>query len=113
MECVFCKIIAGELPSRKVYEDEKILAFHDINPVAPVHFLVVPKRHTKSLNYISDNDDVDHICYALRKIPEIAALLNVDDSGYRVIINVGEDGGQTVEHLHYHVIGGKKLGWGK
>ena len=112
MDCVFCKIIAGELPSKKIYEDEKILAFYDINPVTPVHFLVVPKRHTRSLNYISDNDDVDNICYALRKIPDLAVSEGIDENGYRVIINVGEDGGQTVEHLHFHVIGGKKLGWG-
>ena len=108
MDCLFCKIIAGEIPSKKVYEDEKILAFHDINPAAPVHFLIVPKVHIDSLDNINYGDNADYICYALKKVPELAASQNLA-GGYRVITNIGDDGGQTIKHLHFHVLGGKKL----
>ena len=105
MDCLFCKIIEGKIPSEKVYEDEKILAFNDINPVAPVHFLIVPKIHADSLNDANENT-----CgYIMKKIPELAVTQNIT-AGYRVITNIGDDGGQTVKHLHFHVIGGKKLG---
>jgi len=106
--CIFCKIIAGELPSRKVYEDDKILAFHDINPAAPVHIICVPKIHVGSLNEIEPKN-LEYPARIIEKIPEIAKIMGIFDSGYRVIINVGKDGGQSVGHLHFHVIGGKQL----
>jgi len=109
MDCIFCKIIAGELPSKKVYEDEKILAFHDINPAAPVHVIVISKLHIDSLNGVNP-DNIDYISGLCLKIPEIAQDLKIAD-GYRVVTNIGDDGGQTIKHLHFHILGGKKLGW--
>ena len=109
MDCIFCKIITGELPSKKVYEDEKILAFYDINPIAPLHVIVVPKIHIESLGEINRGENIGYVSHILSRIPEIAKGCG---NGYRVITNIGEDGGQTVKHLHFHVIGGKKLGWG-
>ena len=106
--CTFCKITAGEIPSKKVYEDDKILAFHDINPAAPVHVICVPKIHIDSLNDVNQENLV-YPTHILEKIPEIAKALKIYDGGYRVITNIGKDGGQTVSHLHFHIIGGKKL----
>ena len=106
-DCIFCKIINGEIPSRKVYEDDKILVFHDINPAAPVHVICVPKIHIDSLNEIN-NDNIEYVTHILEKIPELAKSLGTYE-GYRTIINTGADGGQTVNHLHVHIIGGKKL----
>jgi len=106
--CIFCKIIAGEIPSKKAFEDDKIYAFHDINPAAPVHILVVPKIHMDSLNDIN-GDNSDYASHILTKIPDIAESFGVVD-GYRVVTNIGADGGQTVNHLHFHILGGKKLG---
>ena len=105
--CVFCKIIAGEIPSEKVYGDAQILAFRDINPAAPVHVVCVPKIHIDSLNGVNQ-DNIEYAAHILEKIPEIAKSLGTYD-GYRVITNIGEDGGQSVKHLHFHIIGGKKL----
>lgn len=107
--CIFCKIIAGEIPSNKVYEDELIYAFRDINPQAPVHVLIVPKMHIDSANAISaENSAV--VAHIFSKVSEIAALVGVKDEGYRIINNCGENGGQTVLHLHFHLLGGKNLG---
>ncbi len=107
MDCVFCGIINGQIPSDKVYEDDLVLAFRDINPEAPVHILVVPKTHVESCDSINgDNSDlVSAIFEVIPKIVEKEGLSN----GYRVITNVGEDGGQSVKHLHFHILGGKKL----
>jgi len=105
--CLFCKIIAGEIPSKKAYEDDRILAFHDINPSAPVHILVVPKIHMDSLNEIN-GENIGYVSHILEKIPYIAESFGIID-GYRVITNVGKDGGQSVMHLHFHIVGGKKL----
>ena len=106
-DCLFCKIIAGEIPSTKIYEDEKVYAFRDINPQAPVHVLVVPKEHVASANELTaENADCVAACFAA--IPKIAAAEGLTD-GYRVINNCGEDGGQSVQHLHFHLIGGVKL----
>lgn len=107
MDCLFCKIVNGDIPSNKVYEDDKILAFRDINPLAKVHVLIIPKEH------ISSADDVDsanshlvaHIFESISKIATLAGITN----GYRVITNVGEDGCQSVKHLHFHLLGGEKL----
>lgn len=105
--CLFCKIVKGEVPSTKIYEDESIYAFKDINPVAPVHILVIPKKHIESLNDIKE-EDKDLIGNIFLKIKEIAKAQGIAESGYRVITNCGKDAGQTVMHLHFHILGGKK-----
>ena len=107
--CLFCKIMKGEIPSTKVYEDDEILAFRDINPLAPVHVLVIPKKHISSLAELNSEDEalVGRIYTVMNKI---AKQENVFESGFRVVVNCGEDGGQVVKHLHFHLIGGKKLG---
>ena len=107
MDCLFCAIIEGAIPSKKVYEDEFSYAFLDINPQAPVHCLVVPKKHISSIDEVSE-DNRDTVSGVLLAIPKIANLLGLD-GGYRVISNVGEDGCQSVKHLHFHILGGKKL----
>lgn len=108
--CIFCKIIAGEIPSNKVYEDDNILAFHDIEPQAPVHVIIIPKEHITSANAITKENSAK-IAYIFEKIPEIAKKLGVFESGYRIINNCGADGGQTVEHIHFHMIGGRPCLW--
>lgn len=105
--CIFCKIIAGEIPGEKVYEDDKILAFKDINPVAPVHIVIVPKLHIENVNEVSEENS-SYVARIFGKIPEIARLQGI--TSYRIINNCGEDAGQTVMHLHFHLIGGTKLG---
>ncbi len=107
MDCLFCKIIAGEIPSKKVYEDDLVYAFYDINPQAPVHFLVIPKEHIESAGEITGENSavIAHVFEVIAKLASELGLLN----GFRVITNCGEDGAQTVKHLHFHVLGGKKL----
>ena len=105
-DCVFCKIIRGEIPSTKVYEDDLVLAFNDIQPIAPVHILVVPKTHIQSLMEIDDNELLCHIFDVIKKI---AKEQNIAEDGFRVVSNIGENGGQAVKHLHFHIIGGAKL----
>ena len=107
MDCLFCAIIKGEIPSKKVYEDESCYSFLDINPQAPVHALVVPKKHISSANEI-DQSNSDVIAHIFSVIPKIAAKLGLEN-GYRIITNVGEDGCQSVKHVHFHILGGKKL----
>ena len=106
--CLFCKIIGGSIPSSKVYEDEYVYAFRDINPQAPVHVLVVPKAHIASAAEINAENSV-YVAKCFEAIAKIAASEGLS-SGYRVITNCGEDGGQSVMHLHFHLIGGVKLG---
>lgn len=106
-DCLFCKIIAGEIPSTKVYEDEYVFAFRDINPQAPVHILVVPKEHICCAKAV-DSSNSHHVAKCFEAIAKIAEAEGLDD-GYRVINNCGENGGQTVMHLHFHIIGGMKL----
>ncbi len=108
-DCLFCKIASGEVPSKKVYENEYVYAFYDIHPVAPVHVLVIPKIHIESINEVND-ENIDYVKNILLSIKEVAKICGVYDKGYRVITNCGEDGGQVVPHLHFHIIGGKKLG---
>lgn len=107
MDCLFCKIIAGEIPSAKVYEDEHVFAFRDIQPQAPTHILVVPREHIACADDISaaNSAAVAHVFEAIAKIAKLEGLEN----GYRVINNCGEDGCQSVKHLHFHILGGKKL----
>ena len=106
-DCIFCKIIKGEIPSNKVYEDDEILAFKDINPMAPVHILVIPKKHIESANEITEEDEkvIGKIFTVIKKLAKDNNL----DNGYRIVNNCGEDGGQAVKHLHFHLLGGRKL----
>ncbi|MBO5009537.1 MAG: histidine triad nucleotide-binding protein [Clostridia bacterium] len=107
MDCLFCAIIKGEIPSTKVYEDEYCYAFLDINPQAPVHCLVVPKEHIASADAISC-DNAEAVAKIFTAIPKIAAKLGLTN-GYRIVSNIGDDGCQSVKHLHFHILGGKKL----
>lgn len=107
MDCLFCKIIKGEIPSSKVYEDDMILAFNDISPMAPVHVLVIPKEHIANADGINAENS-KYVAHIFQKIPEIAKKAGIKN-GYRVITNCGEDGCQSVMHLHFHVLGGTKL----
>ena len=107
MDCLFCKIIAGEIPSSKVYEDEYVYAFKDINPQAPVHVLIVPKTHICCADKITSENSVC-VAKVFEVIPKIASELGLTN-GYRIINNCGEDGCQTVKHIHFHLLGGKKL----
>ncbi len=107
-DCLFCKIIAGDIPSSKVYEDDKVFAFRDINPQAPVHVLIVPKKHLASANEITE-DNVGDVAACFAAVPKIAASEGLSE-GYRIINNCGADAGQTVMHLHFHMIGGRTLG---
>ena len=107
MSCLFCRIIAGEIPSKKVYEDEYVYAFHDIAPMSPVHVLFVPKQHMDSADAVSAENSL-YVAKIFEAIPKVAAELGLAN-GYRVITNCGEDGCQSVKHLHFHLLGGKKL----
>lgn len=108
MNCIFCKIIAGEIPSTKLYEDDEMLAFLDINPAAPVHFLVVPKKHIGNL-FDAKPEDTALIGKLLYKAKELAIEQGCEENGGRFLINTKSDGGQTVDHLHVHFIGGRTL----
>lgn len=105
--CLFCKIIAGEIPSEKVYEDDEVLAFKDINPMAPIHILIIPKEHIDGADELNESNSA-----VTAKIFAVASRLAKEyglDNGFRIVTNVGSDGGQTVRHLHFHLLGGKKL----
>lgn len=108
-DCLFCRIAEGEIPSNKVYEDEQIVCFHDIEPQAPVHVLIVPKKHIKSLDELT-SDDAELISHIMLKIKDIASELGLE-GGYRAVINTGDDAFQTVKHLHFHILGKRKLTW--
>lgn len=107
-DCIFCKIVKGEIPSEKVYEDERVLAFYDLNPLAPVHVLVIPKLHVESCNAVTE-DVAPYLSAIFCAIPKIAESLGVAEDGYRVITNVGRHGCQSVKHLHFHLLGGVQL----
>ncbi len=108
-DCIFCKIIKREIPSSIVYEDSEIIAFRDVNPQAPVHILVIPKKHISSLIELKEEDEI-LVGKIYTVINKIAEQEGIDKKGFRVIVNCGEDGGQEVKHLHFHILGGKKLG---
>lgn len=110
MDCIFCKIINGEIPSNKIYEDDSVLAFHDISKEAPIHFLVIPKAHIESANDINEENSkiISHIFTVISKI---VREFNISDTGYRIVNNCGKDGGQSVNHLHFHVLGQRELKW--
>ena len=109
MDCIFCKIAHNEIPSKKLYEDDEIVAFNDLEPQAPVHVLIIPKAHISSANEITaENSDI------IGKIFMVAAKIAKEQGlykGYRIVNNCGEDGGQTVKHLHFHLLGGRKMHW--
>ena len=106
-DCIFCKIIKGEIPSPRVYEDDKMIVINDVAPAAPVHMLLLPKNHTANVT----TADSELVAYMLSKVQMLAEKAGIAEQGFRVVINTGVDGGQTVNHLHIHVLGGKALGW--
>ncbi|MDD7502985.1 MAG: histidine triad nucleotide-binding protein [Eubacteriales bacterium] len=105
--CLFCKIVRGEIPSNKVYEDERVLAFRDIDPQAPVHVLLIPKQHFASILDV----DVDTFGYMQTIVKKLADELGIAEKGFRVVVNTGEDGQQSVKHLHFHILGGRSMQW--
>ena len=109
MDCIFCKIACGEIPATKVYEDETVVAFNDLEPQAPTHILIIPKMHIASADEINEANSavVAHIFEVAAKIAKEQGLSN----GYRIVNNCGADGGQTVKHLHFHLMGGRQFGW--
>ena len=107
MDCIFCMINEGKIPSTKVYENDKVLAFRDVNPQAPVHILVIPKKHISSADEITEENS-SVVAAIFEAIPKIAKAEGLEN-GYRVITNIGEDGAQSVKHMHFHLLGGKKL----
>lgn len=109
-DCLFCKIIKGEIPSEMVYEDEYVYAFKDIEPQAPFHIVIVPKEHIESANFIDEKNSL-YVSKIFEAIPKIARQLGFAEDGYRVINNCGVNGGQTVMHLHFHLTGGRQFGW--
>lgn len=109
MDCIFCKIAAGEIPAKKAYEDESVVAFYDLEPQAPVHILIIPKEHIASCAEITEENSA-----VVAHIFEVAAKLGKElglENGYRIVNNCGADGGQTVHHLHFHFMGGRQFGW--
>lgn len=109
MDCIFCKIVEGSIPSKKVLENEDVLAFHDIQPAAPVHILIIPKKHIATMNDVQD-EDLPVIGEIHRAAKQIAEDMGVANAGYRLINNCNQHGGQVVYHLHYHLLAGEKLG---
>ena len=107
-DCLFCGIVAGKIPANIVYSDELVVAFSDIHPQAPVHILIIPRVHTASLNQTDDGALLGHI---MKTAAKLARDKGISESGYRVILNCNQDGGQTVYHLHAHLLGGRALGW--
>lgn len=108
-DCIFCKIINKEIPADIIYEDDKIMAFKDLVPQAPVHALIVLKKHLPSLNEVTEEDQ-DLLGHLMMKVKEITEILGLDQ-GYRLVNNCGEDGLQTVDHIHFHLLGKRKMGW--
>lgn len=108
-DCVFCKIIKGEIPSEKVYEDDEIIAFKDIAPAAPIHILVIPKKHISTLLDVKEEENY-LIGKIYQTINKIAKDMGIEDDGFRVIVNCGENAGQEVMHIHFHMLAGRKLG---
>ncbi|MDR2102470.1 MAG: histidine triad nucleotide-binding protein [Treponema sp.] len=109
-DCIFCKIVAGEIPAKKIFEDDDIFAFHDITPQAPVHFLVIPKKHIRNIMEL-EGEDIPLMGRLLNKAQELAVQLGCAEKGARFVINCKADGGQTVDHLHVHVLAGRPLAW--
>lgn len=108
--CIFCSIAEGKIPSDKVYEDDKVLAFKDINPEAPIHVLIIPKVHIGSINELEEvhKELIGHVFITAKRL---AKELGINEGGYRIVSNCGENGGQTVQHIHFHMLGGRSLTW--
>lgn len=109
-DCIFCKIARHDIPVQPIYEDENLIAFHDINPVAPVHVLVIPKKHIANLMELTAADQ-DFAGHAIMTITKIAAELGLAEAGFRLVVNTKDHGGQTVHHLHWHILGGRIMNW--
>ena len=107
-DCIFCRIARGEIPATKVYEDEYVVAFRDINPLAPKHVVIIPRQHVDNLNQLDGLNECEQLAL-LRASYKVAQIEGITESGYRIAINCGDDAGQTVQHLHVHVLGGGKL----
>lgn len=109
MDCLFCKIVEGKIPAKKIYEDDQVIAFNDINPQAPVHFMVIPKRHIACLSDLTEDDRalVGHMIFAAQRVAREQGC----DNGFRTVFNCNEDGGQTVYHIHLHVLGKRQMTW--
>ena len=110
-DCVFCKIAGKEIPSKMVYEDDQVAAFHDLEPQAPIHVLVIPKKHVGSITELSGEDRELAAHILVDVIPALARTLGVAESGFRMVVNTGRDGNQTVGHLHFHLLGGRAMKW--
>lgn len=110
-DCIFCKIVAGEIPAQKVYEDESVVAFKDLSPKAPVHVLIIPKKHIRSVAKFKADDKELAAHIFVDVVPKLAAELGVSDGGFRLVMNTGKNGGQSVHHLHVHLLGGRKMTW--
>ena len=108
-DCIFCSIVKGDIPTSKIYEDDKVIAFNDISPQSPVHILIIPKEHIPSVMEVDNNNDI--ISHVFSVINKIAKDKNLDKKGYRIVNNCGEEGGQTVPHLHFHLLGGRQMQW--
>lgn len=106
-DCIFCKILDGDIPSNRVYEDEHCIAFHDVQPAAPVHLLVIPRKHISSLDALTPQDQ-ELMGHIMTRIPEIARNQGLEQ-GYRTVVNTGKQGGQTVFHIHFHILGGRQM----
>lgn len=110
MDCLFCKIVSKEIAAKQVYEDEQVVAFHDIAPQAPHHILIIPKKHISTLNDFSEKDQ-SLIGYLVLVARNIAKDLDIHEQGYRVLMNCNQQGGQAVYHAHFHLLGGRQMGW--
>ena len=108
--CLFCRIVSGEISAKKVFEDDHVVAFHDINPQAPTHVLVIPRKHIASLDTMTE-DEAPAVGMTIHRAAEIARNLHLESDGYRLVANVGEAAGQTVFHIHFHLLGGRNFGW--
>lgn len=108
--CIFCKIIDGEIPSEMIYQDDKVVAFADLNAQAPVHYLIVPRKHLATLNDAKD-EDVELLGHLLNVAKKLALQLQISEKGYRIVVNCNGEGGQAVSHLHFHLLGGRQMEW--
>ena len=108
--CLFCRIIAGEIPAKKAYEDDDVVAFNDVNPQAPVHILVIPRKHVATLDDLTEND-ASTMGTVVVRAAAIARQLKLEADGYRLVVNMGPAAGQTVFHIHFHILGGRNFGW--
>ena len=108
--CLFCRIATGDIPAKKVYEDEDVVAFQDINPQAPTHVLIIPRKHIESIDTLTDADATT-VGRAIVRIGDVARGLHLTNDGYRVVANIGANAGQTVFHIHFHILGGRSFGW--